>query len=131
MARIQGIREVELVSLSGTTYQNSSSFSGSDWHIVIGPTDISMWSNVSITLVNNHVTNKLQSGSVEFSVNSASFWETDWDVNTFAGLTANGGVRSMQIAGNSRKWIRVRVIPSGSSGALTGSVDAYLHVNNG
>jgi hypothetical protein len=130
MARIQSLRDVELVSLSGTIYNTSSSFSGSSYHIVLGPIDVSLFSNFAITLINNHPTNKLESGSVEFSPNSSN-WETDWDVQTFAGLAANGGIRSMQVAGNSRKYLRVRGIPSGSGGALTGSIDAYLHTNNG
>lgn len=130
MAVIQDNRNVAIASISGTITQTSSSFSGSNWHICLGPVDISLMTNLAITLVNNHPTNKLESGSVEFSPNNSQ-WETDWNTNSFAGLAANGGIRSMQISSNSRKWLRVRGIPSGSGGALTGSIDAYLHTNNG
>jgi len=108
---------------------NSSSFVGDDWSIIIGPLDVQRWSNIALTVVNNHGTNKLESGSVEFSANGTQ-WEDDWDVATFAGLGV-GNVRSMQIAGNSRKFLRVRAIPSGSDGALTGSTDVIVHLNNG
>lgn len=130
MAVIQDYRNVTLASLSGTIYQNSSSFSGANYHIALGPIDVSLASNFAITLINNHATNRLESGSVEFSPNNSQ-WETDWNTTSLAGLAANGGVRSMQVSSNSRKWLRVRVIPSGSGGQLTGSIDAFLHVNNG
>ena len=125
-----GTQDVEIVSVSGTIFQNSSSFLGNSYSILFGPTDVSKYPNLAITLVNNHATNKLESGSVEFSPNNIA-WETDWNVSTFANLAANGGVRSMQITGNSRKWLRVRGIPSGSTGAFTGSIDVYVHGNNG
>lgn len=121
---------VQLASLSASVVSLSSTFVGNSWTVVLPATDVSKYSNVAVTLVNNHATNKLESGSVEFSPNNAN-WETDWDVTTFAGLAAAGGINSLQISGNSRKYLRVRVIPSGATGAFTGSVDAYLTVNNG
>lgn len=125
-----GTTNIELVSLSSSIFNTTSSFSGANYHTCLGPIDVKLWTNLSLTLVNNNGTNKLESGSVEFSPDNNA-WETDWDKTTFVGLTAAGGVRSMQITGNSRRWMRVRVIPSGATGALTGSIDAYLHVNNG
>ncbi len=125
-----GTTNIELVSLSGTIVRNSSSFSGSSYTVLLPATDVSKFSNLAITLVNHHPTNRLESGSVEFSPDNSA-WETDWDTETFAGLAAAGTVRSMQIFGNSRRYVRVRGIPSGSAGALTGSIDAYLHTNNG
>jgi len=124
-----GTTNVELTTLSGSITSLSSTFVGANHSIVLGPVDVSRWTNIAITLVNNHATNRLESGSVEFSPNSTN-WETDWDVASLAGL-AVGDTKSMQITGNSRRYLRVRVIPSGSAGALTGSIDAYLHVNNG
>ncbi len=129
MARIENLRDVSVTSLSGTEYSSSASFTGSAWNVVYGPQNISAFSNVAITLVNNSP-NRLESGSIEFSPDNVNY-ETDWDTHTFASLSSSGGIRSMQIAGNSRKWLRIRAIPSGSGGQLTGSLVIYIHTNNG
>ena len=120
-----GTTNVELVSLSQSITNLSSAFSGANYHIALGPVDVSLWTNLAITLVNNS-SNNLESGSVEFSPNNNN-WETDWDTVTFA----SSATRSMQILGNSRRWLRVRAISSGGTGALTGSLDAFLHAQNG
>jgi len=88
-----GTTNVELVSLSGCIYSNTSSFSGQNWHTAIGPVDISLWSNVCLTVVNNY-SNNLQSGSVEFSPDATN-WEQNWDRDTFANLTSSGGIDSI------------------------------------
>ena len=124
-----GTTNVEIISLSGTQYSTSSSFVGDAYSVVFGPLDVSNFSNVAITVINNHGTNILKSGSVEFSPNNSQ-WETDWNLDTFSGL-AVGGVRSMQISNNSRRYLRVRAWPSGAAGASTGSTDTYVNVNVG
>ena len=123
-----GSTDVEVVSLSGTEFSNSSSFSGSDYTVVFGPQEVEIYGNLAITLINNSE-NNLESGSVEFSPNNSQ-WETDWDVTTFAALSSSA-VRSMQISSNSRRYLRIRAISSGSGGALTGSLDIYLNTNTG
>ncbi len=128
MARIQSFRNVEIVAVSGTIYNTSSSFSGNDYSTVLAATDVQLYPNLAITVVNNSV-NNLKSGSIEWSPNNTN-WETDWDVSTLAGLTSSG-ITSLQIAGNSRRYLRIRAIPSGSGGALTGSLDVYVHANLG
>lgn len=112
---------------AAAVFQNSSSFVGDDFSVLLGPLDVSQWSNFTITLVNNG-SEILESGSVEVSPNA-----TDWEVVDnafFAGLAA-GALTSSTYTESSYRNLRVRGIPSGSGGALTGSVDAYLTTNNG
>jgi hypothetical protein len=98
LSHSDGPTHVELTTLSGVVYTQTSSFSGTNWHIALSPKDITLWSNVALTVVNNY-SNNLQSGSVEFSPDNSN-WETNWDVDTFANLTSSGGtgnILSMQI----------------------------------
>lgn len=132
-----GTTNVELVSLSGTTYSNSSSFTGDQYSIVFGPQDVQFWSNIAVTVINNS-SNNIKSGSVEWSPDNVA-WERDWETTTFSNLTssvnaaiaASGTVRSMQISDSSRRYLRLRLFPSGAGGALTGSTNVVVTVNNG
>lgn len=57
---------------------------------------------------------------VQFSPRpDATMWET-WDASIFSGLPASG-VRSMQIGGNSRRWLRVK-----ARAAANSSAEVYL-----
>lgn len=123
-----GKTDVEIISISGSEISNTTTILGDSYSTMLSSQDVSFWSNIALTVVNTGA-ETLESGSVEFSPDNTN-WETDWDTNTFSGLTA-GSTRSMQISGNSRKYMRMRGISSGSAGALTGSFDVYLHVNNG
>jgi hypothetical protein len=89
------------ISISGTVFSLSSTFTASDWNIIFGPQDVMEISNLAITIINNHPVSTLISGSVEWSPNNVNY-ETDWDVTTFLGL-APGGINYMQISSNSRK----------------------------
>jgi len=115
------------VQSSAEVFQNSSSFFGADYATVIGPLNIGKWNNFTITLVNNG-SDQLESGSIEVSPNSNN-WEVI-DDSFFAGLAA-GAMSSSQYTESSYRYLRVRAITSGSGGALTGSIDAYVSVNNG
>jgi len=79
-------------------------------------------------VINNSV-NNLKSGSIEWSANNSN-WETDWNLSAIGALTSSG-VTSVQISENSRKYLRVRAFPSGAAGAISGSIDVYIHTNNG
>lgn len=122
-----GTTNTELVSLSGTVLNQSSTFSANDYSTVFTATDVQLWSNLAITLVNNSV-NNLKSASVDFSPNNSN-WEV-WDSSTFATLSSST-VLSMQVSSNSRKWLRIRAWSSGSGGSNTGSLDIYITTNNG
>jgi len=133
LSAADGTTDVEVRTLSGTVFSLSAVFEGWDLAIALSSTDVSQYSNLAITLV-NHSTHNIESASVEFSPNSVN-WATDWDTTTFASLTSSG-VRSLQIAGNSRNYVRIRAISSGSltDGAgtgPTGSLMTYLHANVG
>lgn len=117
------------VAISGTVVSQTSSFTGANYSTLLSSVDLALYSNVAITMINNHASNTLQSASVEWSPNNSQFEQ--WDTSTFAGLAGGGTVRSMQILGNSRRYLRIRGIPSGSGGALTGSVEVWVHANNG
>ena len=122
-----GVQQTQITSLSGTIIEQSSSFTGNAYSIVLASTDLALYANVALTLINNSA-NVLQSCSLEWSPNNSQF-ET-WDTTSFAGLGV-GLVKSMQILGNSRRYFRVRAIPSGSGGQLTGSLDVFIHANVG
>jgi hypothetical protein len=106
----------------------SATFTGDTYSVVFGPSDISKWSNVAITLVNNSV-NNLKSGSVEFSPN-ASHWEAlPGNLSSAFNPLTSSGVGSMQVTGNSRRYLRIRAIPSGTAGGNSGSLGIFVHVN--
>lgn len=122
-----GTTNTELVTLSGTVFSQTGTFSADAYSTVFNATDVQYWSNLAITLINNSV-NNLKSASVDFSPNNNN-WEI-WDSSTFATLSSSA-VLSMQISSNSRKWLRVRAWSSGSGGSNTGSLDVYVTTNNG
>jgi hypothetical protein len=109
------------VPLSGASFQNSSSFTGGSYNVIFGPIDLSLCSNFALTIVNNAATS-LVSASLEWSPNNSQYEQ--WDTTSFAGLAA-GGILSMQVSSNSRKWFRIRAI------ATNGSTDIYINANNG
>ncbi len=109
------------VPLSGASFQNTSSFAGASYNVVFGPIDLSLCSNFALTIINNGAA-ALTSASLEWSPNNSNYEQ--WDTTSFAGLAA-GGILSMQVSSNSRKWFRVRAI------AATGSTDIYVTANNG
>lgn len=115
-----------IIAFSGAVIEQSSSFTGNAYVVVLNATDCSQYADIALTLINNS-TNIVASASVEWSPNNTQ-WETTWDTTSFAGLAANGAVRSMQILGNSRRYLRVRAIPGGT---LTGSLDVFLNVRVG
>lgn len=113
--------------LTSSTTEVSSTFTGNSYSVVFGPTDVSLFSNVALTIINNAAT-AILSASIEWSPNNSQF--EVWDTISFANLQP-ATVKSMQISGNSRKFLRVRMIPSGSGGQLTGSTDIFVNANNG
>ncbi|MDP3763674.1 MAG: hypothetical protein Q8Q92_03435 [bacterium] len=122
-----GTTDVELVTLSGTVFSQTGTFSADAYSTVFTATNVQYWSNLAITLINNSV-NNLKSASIDFSPNNSN-WEI-WDTTTFTTLSSSA-ILSMQIAGNSRRWLRVRAWSSGSVGSNTGSLDVYVTTNNG
>jgi len=100
--------------------QSNESYSGTT--TLLASTDVSKWSNVAITF-NNSGANSLGTVQVEFSPDNSD-WEV-WDNTTFTGLAATT-VLSMQITGNSRKYIRIRVI----SQPTTATTEVTLHLSN-
>jgi len=127
-----GTTDVEVRTISGTTFQNTSAFWGDSWSVVFPSTDMLGYTNLVITAINNSDENLL-SASIEWSPNDSN-WETDWDRDSLLPLTASGAepnVRSVQIAGNSRRYLRVRAIPSGAAGDFSGSLDVYINANLG
>lgn len=90
---------------------------------ILSSSDVSQWSNVALTLKNGGA-GSLGTVAVEFSPNNVD-WE-NWDSSTFSSLSS-GTVLSLQIAGNSRNWLRVRSTDTPAAAAVTAS----LHLNNG
>lgn len=116
-------------ALSGVVYSQSSSFNTeTTWSTVFNATDLSLWSNISVTVVNNSVHN-LKSASLEWSPNNSNFEQ--WDTTTFQTLSSSA-ILSMQIGSNSRRYFRVRAQSSGSAAlGNTGSLDIYVIANDG
>lgn len=125
-----GVQSANLAPLAPPiTYTSSVTLSGNaDYSIALSSTDVSRWSNVAISVENNGAM-KIESGSIEWSPDGA-VWETDWDLSTFDDI-AVGALTSAQVSGNSRKYLRVRLIPSGSGGTFTGSANINVTCNNG
>ena len=107
-------------------YLSSSAFVGNAYSTIFPSTDVSRWNTLNVTIVNGAV-NILKSGSVEFSPNNV-----DWEVYNTAAFTplAISTAASLQMTGMSKQFIRVRGWPSGSAGALTGSVTVFVNGNN-
>lgn len=108
----------------------SATFVGNTYQTVFGPSDISKWPNITITLVNNSV-NNLKSGSVEFSPNGTNWEQLPNNLSSSFNPLTSSGFGSMQITGNSRKYLRIRAIPSGTAGGNSGSLAIYVDVNRG
>ena len=103
----------------------SSIFVGDAYSVVLGPIDVSDWSNYKVFIVNNSV-NNLKSGSVEVSPNNSN-WEV-LNTASFLALTSSG-MASFQVSNVSNQYLRVRAWPSGSGGAVSGSVSVILNAN--
>ena len=116
-------------SNSGAIYQQSSSFNTeTTWSTVFAATDLALWSNISVTMINNSMHN-LKSASLEWSPNNSNFEQ--WDTTTFQTLSSSA-ILSMQIGSNSRRYFRIRAQSSGSAlYGNTGSLDVYVIVNDG
>src|SRR5579859_2644691 len=56
-------------SVSASVWENSSSFVGSNYSVVFGPIDFSLWKNLALTVINNSP-NNIQSASIEWSPNN-------------------------------------------------------------
>jgi hypothetical protein len=98
---------------------------GSNPAIVLGPVDVGKYSNYTITMINNSV-NNLISGSVQISPNGTN-WITMYSAN-FVNLTSSG-MASASFTSRSDKYVRAVAYPSGSGGAVTGSIDCYITAN--
>jgi len=88
------------VTLNATT---CSAAGGASCTIIYAATDWIQWSNLTITLKNTG-SNTLTDVLVEWSADGTNF--EVWDSTTFAGLAA-AGIRSLAIAGNSRRYLRM------------------------
>jgi hypothetical protein len=109
----------------------SSSFSGNAYTVILGPIDVSKYSNYKISVINNSV-NNLKSGSVEVSPDNVN-WESIGGYvgsSSFTPLTSSG-MASVQITGASNQLLRVKAWPSGSGGGLTGSLRVVVTANCG
>jgi hypothetical protein len=108
------------------TVSLSSTFLGEVYAVVLGPVDISHWSNWRVSLVNNSV-NNLKSGSVDISPDGTNW--VSYHTASFSPLTSSGW-NTYQASGVSVSQLRVRAWPSGSDGGLSGSVNVILNANN-
>lgn len=105
----------------------SSSFTGDSYTTIFGPLDVSRWNNIRVSLINNS-SNNLKSGTIEVSPNNSN-WESVGSAS-FSPLTSSG-MASIQLSDVSNQYLRVRAWPSGSAGALTGSVLVVVTANCG
>jgi hypothetical protein len=98
---------------------------GSNPAVVLGPIDVSAYNNYTVTMVNNSA-NKLISGSVQVSPNGSNWGTINYVA--FADL-ASSGIASASFTARSDKYVRAIAYPSGSGGAVTGSIDCYITMN--
>ena len=110
------------IKLTEKAVSNAASLVSGSAGTILDATDVSAWSNIAITLSNG--AGSLGTVAVEFSPNNSD-WE-DWDSSTFSSLAADT-VLSLQIAGNSRNYLRIRSTDTPAATAVTAS----LHMNNG
>lgn len=91
-----------------------------DCTVILASTEVVAFKQITLT-IHNDGANTLTEVIVEFSPDGTT-WET-WDNTTFASLVTTDGsdMRSMQISGNSRRYMRVE----GRSSAGT-STDVWL-----
>ena len=118
-------RGLSSVNKSSKTIEQSSSFYGDQYTVVLGPVDVSAYDYYLITLVNNSP-NNLKSGSIEISPDGSNWIAVDG--STFASLTSSG-VMTASFSGKCFNTLRVRAWSSGSGGAATGSIDAFITMN--
>lgn len=105
----------------------SASFLGSAFVTAFGPVDISKYTNIRVSIINNSV-NNLSSGSVEISPNG-----TNWEGVGSSSLTplTSSGMATIQLNNLSVPYLRVRAQTSGSGGGFTGSLFVIVTANNG
>ena len=90
---------------------------------ILASTEIINWPNVAIA-IHNAGANTVDNVVISFSSDGTT-WET-WDTTTFATLLTTDGLdmRSMQIAGSSRRYLRID-----ARAAANTSVDVWLTVS--
>lgn len=77
---------------------------GAGCTIILASTQIIQWPNVAITIQNTDGADAMTNVLIEFSPDNTN-WEV-FDSTSFAGLAA-GGILSMNIEGNARRYVRV------------------------
>ncbi len=92
--------------------------------VILASTEIIGWPNITLTIYNTHGENDFTDCVIMLSPDGTT-WE-EWDETTFAILEATT-MKSMQISGNSRRYIKV----TASATADTGSADVWLTGNAG
>ncbi len=103
----------------------TATFNGTAFASIVPALDVHSYTNIAVTLKNNS-SNKLISASIEFSPDAVS-WETI--SSSFAEFAASA-IGSIQINNNSRHYFRLRGVASGSGGANSGSIQAWIDANN-
>jgi len=91
--------------------------------IILASTEILGWPNVVLTIENTDA-DAFTACTVQMSPDGTT-WEA-WDTTTFASLGANT-MKSLQISGNSRRYIKVIATATGNAG----SADVWLTGNAG
>jgi hypothetical protein len=97
---------------------------GASCTIVLASIELISWTNVTLTIRNSDGADAITNVLVEFSPDNTN-WEV-WDSTTFAALAA-GGILSLAIAGNSRRYMRVEA----RAAADVTSVVVNLTMNDG
>lgn len=105
----------------------SSSFVGEGYATILGPVDVSKYSNYKVFVINNSV-NNLKTGSLEVSANG-----TNWEIlhsASFSPLTSSGYIVYQTTTPMTNVMLRFRGWASGSGGGITGSLWVALAANN-
>lgn len=113
------------VSRTSEQVSLSSTFSGDQYVTVLGPVDVGDYSNITVTLINNSV-NNIKSGSIQVSPDSSNWITMNSEI--FANLTSSG-MMTASFVNRAFDYLRVQVWPSGSDGAISGSVNAFVSMN--
>lgn len=119
-------RPMITVRAAPATFGASGTFIGDAYSVVLSGTYIGAWGNVTVSIINNSV-NNLKSGSIEVSPNDVNWIVLNTSI--FSPLTSSG-MAQYSMTGSNHQMLRVRVWPSGSTGALTGSVQVIVNVSN-
>ncbi len=107
-------------------YSISASFTASAYTTILGPIDVSKYSNYKVTAINNSI-NNLKSGSVEVSPDGTN-WESIGSAS-FSPLTSSG-MASLQVTGVSNQLLRFRAWSSGTVAiGTTGSMMVIVTAN--